>query len=122
MRPAVSVGFGLGFSSLSPVGGDACLSHFIQPHSPVDEKITLLDDLFDFDHFPQEGSPASGLEDPFGLGDTLVDVNGSSLFNLSPHSNPYGFPDGFDAKYSDMQSASGATYVSDEALAADLLH
>ena len=116
MRPAVSVGFGA--SGLSSVGGDLGLSHFVPTHAPVDEKPVVLDNLFDFDQFP-EGSSAS-MEPSFGMADHHVDIFGSALFGPGSHSASFGFPDSFDAKFSDLQSASGATYVSDEALAAEL--
>jgi transcriptional activator HAC1 len=95
------------------------LSHLVQPNSSMDEKPVLTDNFFDFDQFPEGHS--SALEQPtFGMVDSNVDLFESSLFGLGSHSTPFGFPDGFDAKFSDLQSASGATYVSDEALAAEL--
>jgi transcriptional activator HAC1 len=117
VRPAVSVDLGFN-SGLSAVGSDVGLSHFVQPHAPVDEKPTIMENLFDFDQFP-EGSPSSMEQLTFGMVDSHVDIFGASLFGHGPGSNPFGFPDGFDAKLSDLQSASGATYVSDEALAAE---
>jgi transcriptional activator HAC1 len=116
VRPAVSVGFGYNNTGL-PLGGDISLPHFVQPHSQLDEKPVVLDNLFDFDQFP-EGS--SSMEPTFGMADSHVDLFGSNLFGNGPHSASFGFPDGFDAKFSDLQSASGATFVSDEALAAEL--
>ncbi|KAJ4377635.1 transcription factor that binds to CRE motif [Neocucurbitaria cava] len=85
-----------------------------------DEKPVVLDNLFDFDQFP-EGSPSAACVEPTtGLADpSSVDFFGSALFGHSSSSIPYGFPDGFDAKFSDLQSASGATIVSDEVLAAE---
>lgn len=120
MRPAVSVDFG---DHLALSGGDLGLPYTLQPHAPVDEKPVVLDNLFDFDQFP-EGSPmAASAEPTIGLADpSSVDFFGSALFGHSSMSNPFGFPDGFDAKFSDLQSASGATFVSDEALAAELQH
>jgi transcriptional activator HAC1 len=117
--PAVSVGFGFNTGlSLSPVGGDVGLPHFVQPHAPVDDKPVVIDSLFDFDQFP-DGSPAS-VEPDFGLVDSHVDFFGSTFLGHGPHSAAFGFPDSFDAKFSDLQSASGAPYGSDEALAAEL--
>ncbi|CAO2647769.1 Nn.00g086910.m01.CDS01 [Neocucurbitaria sp. VM-36] len=86
-----------------------------------DEKPVVIDNLFDFDQFP-EGSPTTAcMESTTGLADpSSVDFFGSALFSPNSSSLPYGFPDGFDAKFSDLQSASGATYVSDEVLAAEL--
>ncbi|KAF1842463.1 uncharacterized protein K460DRAFT_420370 [Cucurbitaria berberidis CBS 394.84] len=86
-----------------------------------DEKPVVLDNLFDFSQFP-EGSPSAACMEPTtGLADpSSVDFFGSALFGHSSSSTSYGFPDGFDAKFSDLQSASGATFVSDEALAAEL--
>lgn len=102
------------------MGSDLGLSHFIQPHPTVDEKPVVLDNLFDFDQFP-EGSSSLDQQTTFGMADSHVDLFGgsSSFFGNGPSSNPFGFPDGFDAKFSDLQSASGATFVSDEALAAE---
>ncbi|KAH7380663.1 hypothetical protein BKA66DRAFT_442208 [Pyrenochaeta sp. MPI-SDFR-AT-0127] len=86
-----------------------------------DEKPVVLDNLFDFDQFPEGSSTAPSMEPTTGLADSCsVDFFGSALFSHGSSSIPYGFPDGFDAKFSDLQSASGATYVSDEALAAEL--
>ena len=118
VRPAVSVDFGHGLPLTS---GDLGLSYTLQPHAPVDEKPVVLDNLFDFDQFP-EGSPTTACMEPTtGLADSSsVDFFGSALFGHNSTSIPYGFPDGFDAKFSDLQSASGATYVSDEVLAAEL--
>ena len=120
MRPAVSVGFGYN-GGLPSVGSDLGLSHFIPPHPTVDEKPVVLDNLFDFDQFPEGSTSMDQSQQPaFGMADSHVDLFGGSLFGHGPSSNPFGFPDGFDAKFSDLQSASGATYVSDEALAAEL--
>ncbi|OAL43289.1 hypothetical protein IQ07DRAFT_650353 [Pyrenochaeta sp. DS3sAY3a] len=86
------------------------------PAAPV-----VLDNLFDFDQFPEGTSTATCLEPTISMADpSSVDFFGSALFGHSSSSNPYGFPDGFDAKFSDLQSASGATFVSDEVLAAEL--
>ena len=120
VRPAVSVAFGSnpGFISM---GADLGLSGFVQHNTSLDEKPVVLDNLFDFDQFP-EGSPASIIESDFNLADSNVDLFGSTNtgFGLSSHSALFGFPDSFDAKFSDLQSASGAPYGSDEALAADI--
>ncbi|KAL6705766.1 transcription factor that binds to CRE motif [Coniothyrium glycines] len=88
-----------------------------------DEKRVVLDTLFDFDQFP-EGSPtAVPVESTISMADpSSVDFFGSALFGHSSVSNLYGLPDGLDAKFSDLQSTSGATFVSDEVLAAELLH
>lgn len=95
------------------------LSYTLPPHAPVDEKPVVLDDLFQFDQFP-EGSPTAGSMEPtHGLADPSGDFFGSSLFSHDSISNPYGFADGFDAKFSDLQSAQCATYVSDGVLAAE---
>ncbi|KAF9696915.1 hypothetical protein EKO04_005059 [Ascochyta lentis] len=80
-----------------------------------DEKPVILDNLFDFDQFP-EGSlsvePSTGLAHH-------DDFFGADFFGSGSTSNYHGLPDGFDAKFSDMQSASGAPFGCDEALAAD---
>lgn len=97
------------------------LSYPLQPHTLIDEKPVVLDNLFDFDQFPEGTSTATCLEPTISMADpSSVDFFGSALFGHSSSSNPYGFPDGFDAKFSDLQSASGATFVSDEVLAAEL--
>jgi transcriptional activator HAC1 len=107
----VSVGFGHGL----PHGGDPCLSYSLQPLHSVDEKPVVLDNLFDFDQFP-EGSlsvePSTGLAHH-------DDFFGTAFFGSGSASNYHSLPDGFDAKFSDMQSASGAPFGCDEALAAD---
>jgi len=115
----VSVGFGIN-AGLESLDSDLGLSHIIQPHSSVDEKPAVIESLFDFDQFP-EGSPASAMESNFSLDDSHVDIFGTTNigYGIGSHSAPFGFPDSFDAKFSDLQSASGATSVSDEALAAE---
>ncbi|KAL5120598.1 transcription factor that binds to CRE motif [Pleosporales sp. CAS-2024a] len=106
---------------LSSIGSDLGLSHLIQSHSTEDEKPIVLDNLFDFDQFPEASSSLEQSQQPtFGMVDSHVDLFGGSLVGYGHSSNPFGFPDGFDAKFSDLQSASGATFVSDEALAAEL--
>jgi len=114
----VSVDFGHG---LALAGGDLGLSYSLQPNAPVDEKPVVLDNLFDFDQFPEGSTTTASAESTTCLADaSSVDFFASALFNHGSSSIPYGFPDGFDAKFSDLQSASGATYVSDEALAAEI--
>jgi len=115
--PAVSVDFS---PCLAFNGGDLALSFPLQPHAPLDEKSSVLDDLFSFDQFPEGNSTAASAEPIVSLADSSVDFFGSAFFSHNSSSIPGGFPDGFDAKYSDLQSASGATFVSDEALAAEL--
>lgn len=122
MRPAVSVGFG--YTGALALDSDIGLPQLIPPHPSVDDKPVVMDNLFDFDQFPEV--PSSSFMDgqpTHGMADSHVDFFGASLFpGHSPTSvvSPFGFPDGFDAKFSDLQSASGATFVSDEALAAEL--
>jgi transcriptional activator HAC1 len=116
VRPAVSVGFG--YNGGLSLGSDGGLSHIVQSHPSVDEKPVVFDTLFDFDQFPE--APSAMEQSTLSMADPNVDLFDTSLFGLSSHSAPFGFPDGFDAKFSDLQSASGATYVSDEALAAEL--
>jgi transcriptional activator HAC1 len=115
VRPAVSVDFGDKHSAL-PLGCDLGLPNFVQRYSQLDDKPGVLDNLFDFDQFP-EG--ASSMEPTFGMVDTNVDIYDSNLFSNGPPSASFGLLDSFDAKYSDLQNASGATYVCDEALAAE---
>jgi transcriptional activator HAC1 len=121
VRPAVSVGFGYNHGALPSAGSDLGLSHFIQPHPSVDEKPVVLDNLFDFDQFPEGSSSLEQQQPTFSMADSNVDLFGgsSSFFGNGPSSTLYGFSDGFDAKFSDLQSASGATFVSDEPLAAE---
>jgi len=107
----VSVEFG---ASLPPVvsSSDAGFSHLVQSHSTFDEK--PLDDLFSFDQFPD-----NHVEQSSHLVDPTTDFFTSSFY--AGHSqNPYGLSDTFDAKHFDLQTASGATHVSDEALAAEV--
>merc|ERR1712137_622013 len=79
--PAVSVDFG----NLST--GDLGLPFSVQPYAPVDEKSVVMENFFDFEPFPKF-SPTP--------------------FDHSSFSNSYAFLDGFDAKFNDLQSASGA--------------
>ncbi|EUC37077.1 hypothetical protein COCCADRAFT_23332 [Bipolaris zeicola 26-R-13] len=88
-----------------------------------DEKPVVMENFFDFDQFPKCSPTTSApMEPAFSMVDSSsVDVFGSTLFDHSSTSSSYGFLDGFDAKFHDLQSASGATSVSDEALAAGSL-
>ncbi|RAR05115.1 transcriptional activator hac1 protein [Stemphylium lycopersici] len=88
-----------------------------------DDKPILMENFFDFDQFPKcSPTTTTPMEPAFSMVDSSsVDVFGSTVFDHSSHSNSYGFLDGFDAKFNDLQSASGATSVSDEALAAGQL-
>ncbi|KAF2133166.1 hypothetical protein P153DRAFT_282681 [Dothidotthia symphoricarpi CBS 119687] len=105
----------------TPVSFEATLDSDLTQYPAVvlcdlqfDEK-PQMENLFDFDQFPE--APAS-MEPSTGLPDS-VDFFGSAFTGHNSNPFPYGFSDGFDAKFSDLQSASGATFVSDEALAAD---
>lgn len=118
MRPAVSVGFG--YTGALALDSDVGLPQLVPSHPTVDEKPVVLDNLFDFDQFPEGSSSSFMDQSSHGMADSHVDFFGASFLGHSPHSAPFGFPDGFDAKFSDLQSASGATFVSDEALAAEL--
>jgi len=109
--PAVSVGFGQGLSN----GGDHCLPFSLPVVHPVDSKPPVLEDLFDFDQF--SGNTLS-VEPTVSLSHN-DDFFGTAFFGSGSISDYSGFPDGFDAKFSDMQSASGAPFGCDEALAAD---
>ncbi|KAL1649050.1 transcription factor that binds to CRE motif [Didymella pomorum] len=75
-----------------------------------DSKPVVLDNLFDFDQFPEEPTVSLAHNDDFF---------GSAFFGSGSTSDYSGLPDGFDAKFSDMQSASGAPFGCDGALAAD---
>ncbi|KAL7779902.1 hypothetical protein CFE70_009920 [Pyrenophora teres f. teres 0-1] len=87
-----------------------------------DEK-PAMEDLFDFDQASKRCSTTtSPVEPAFTMVDpSSVDFFNSNLYEQSFHSNSYGLLDSFDAKFNDLQSASGATSVSDEALAAGQL-
>lgn len=114
----MSVDFGCG---LALPGGDLSLPYPLPPHATVDEKPVVMDDLFTFDAFP-EGTTmatASSMESTVGMADPSGDFFGSALHGHDSISTSYGLADGFDAKFSDLQSASGATLVSDGALAAE---
>lgn len=94
------------------------LSYSLPTHASIDDKPVVLDNLFDFDQFP-EGD--SSMEPIMGMADSSsVDFFDSAIFGHSSSTFTYCNPDGFDAKLSDLQSASGATFVSDEALAVEL--
>lgn len=114
----MSVDFGRG---LALPGGDCGLPYALPPHATVDEKPVVMDDLFTFDAFPEGATTATAgsMESTLGLADPSVDFFGSALHGHDSISTSYGFADGFDAKFSDLQSASGATLVSDGALAAE---
>ncbi|EOA82856.1 uncharacterized protein SETTUDRAFT_96644 [Exserohilum turcica Et28A] len=103
--------------------GDLGLPFSIQPFAPVDDKPVVMENFFDFDQFPKcSPTTSTPMEPAFSMVDSSsVDVFGSTLFDHNAYSNSYGFLDGFDAKFHDLQSASGATSVSDEALAAGQL-
>ncbi|KNG49576.1 transcriptional activator hac1 protein [Stemphylium lycopersici] len=109
------------FGNLST--GDLGLPFSVQPYPTVDDKPILMENFFDFDQFPKcSPTTTTPMEPAFSMVDSSsVDVFGSTVFDHSSHSNSYGFLDGFDAKFNDLQSASGATSVSDEALAAGQL-
>lgn len=80
--------------------------------APMDEK--PIDNLFDFDQFPDA---SGGLDAPTGL------VDGDVFFSnnlFGPHDAGLDFSDHLDAKHLDLQTAPGATHVSDGALAAGL--
>ncbi|XP_014550681.1 hypothetical protein COCVIDRAFT_42862 [Bipolaris victoriae FI3] len=82
----------------------------------------IMESFFDFDRFPKYCSTSTSPEPAFNIINlSSVDVLGSALFECSSHSNPWGFHDNFDAKFYDLQNASGATSVSDEAFAAEQL-
>ncbi|KAF1978373.1 hypothetical protein BU23DRAFT_450239 [Bimuria novae-zelandiae CBS 107.79] len=89
--------------------GDMGLPLAFQPHTPMDKQ--PIEDLFDFDQFSNnELGTTTGLvdHDPF-FTPALFDAGHASDLDLSDH---------LDAKYFDMQTASGAATASDEALAA----
>ena len=109
MRPAVSIDLTSNLFGVST--SDSGLPHLIQPHAPVTND-KPLDDLFAFDAFPD-----NHVDQSVGLVES--DFFTSSFFDASA-TNPYGLSDSFDAKSFDLQTASGATNVSDEALAAEI--
>jgi transcriptional activator HAC1 len=82
-----------------------------------------MENFFDFEPFPKcSPTTTAPMEPAFSMGDSSsVDVFGPTSFDHNSFSNSYGLLDGFDAKFNDLQSASGATSVSDEALAAGQL-
>ncbi|KAL1800432.1 hypothetical protein ACET3X_000774 [Alternaria dauci] len=87
---------------------------------PFDEKSVVMENFFDFEPFPKcSPTTTAPMEPAFSMVDSSsVDVFGPTSFDHGSFSNSCGFLDGFDAKFNDLQSASGATSVSDEALAA----
>jgi transcriptional activator HAC1 len=58
------------------------------------------------------------VDQPASLADS-TEFFAQSFFE-PPAVNPYGLSDAYDAKHLDLQTASGATHVSDEALAAEV--
>jgi transcriptional activator HAC1 len=76
-----------------------------------------MENFFDFDQCSTTTSAC--MEPAFSVADPSFDVFGPTFYE---HNYPtsYGSLDSFDAKFHDLQSASGATSVSDEALAAGL--
>ncbi|KAB2106145.1 hypothetical protein AG0111_0g5845 [Alternaria gaisen] len=90
---------------------------------PFDEKSVVMENFFDFEPFPKcSPTTTAPMEPAFSMVDSSSgDVFGPTPFDHSSFSNSYAFLDGFDAKFNDLQSASGATSVSDEALAAGQL-
>ncbi|CAN9146406.1 unnamed protein product [Alternaria alternata] len=111
----------LDFGNLST--GDLGLPFSVQPYAPVDEKSVVMENFFDFEPFPKcSPTTTAPMEPAFSMVDSSSgDVFGPTPFDHSSFSNSYAFLDGFDAKFNDLQSASGATSVSDEALAAGQL-
>ena len=107
MRPAVSVDLGAGLST-SVSSSDMGFPYSLQPHSSIDNGKSI-DSLFDFDQFPDTAvEPTTGLLD----GDVFFST---SLFEQPDTS--FDQADLFDAKHFDLQTAFGATHVSDGALA-----
>ncbi|RYO02455.1 hypothetical protein AA0120_g813 [Alternaria tenuissima] len=90
---------------------------------PFDDKSVVMENFFDFEPFPKcSPTTTAPMEPAFSMVDSSSgDVFGPTPFDHSSFSNSYAFLDGFDAKFNDLQSASGATSVSDEALAAGQL-
>ncbi|KAF1959650.1 hypothetical protein CC80DRAFT_405660 [Byssothecium circinans] len=92
---------------------DLGLSFPLQPHTTFDNE-KPLESLFDFDQFPDTNDGCSLEPIP-----CLVDDNVYLSPSLFGHHDPsFGPSDPFDAKFFDMQTAPGATHVSDGALAA----
>ncbi|KAF2241630.1 hypothetical protein BU26DRAFT_440549 [Trematosphaeria pertusa] len=77
-----------------------------------------IDSLFDFDQFPDTTNNNTVVDSASGLVDTDVFFS-SAIFGQADLLHPYGLSDPLDAKHFDLQTASGATLVSDEALAAE---
>jgi hypothetical protein len=121
VRPAVSDAFGHGSQyGFLPMDGDRGLSYPLPPHAPVDDKPPVFEDFFDFAPFV-DGAPTSVKEPSFGsLVDSHVDLYDTPFCGLSPHSNSFPFPDGFDATLFDMQRDNGAALPCDVSLAADI--
>ena len=112
MRPAVSVDV----SGTSLPSGDLGFSFAFPPLAPAPLDDKPIDNLFDFDQFPDTNP--GGLEPTTGLVDRDVFFS-SSLFDTH-HDADFGLSDHFDAKYLDLQTAPGATHVSDGAFAASI--
>ncbi|RMZ71628.1 bZIP transcription factor [Pyrenophora seminiperda CCB06] len=85
-----------------------------------DEK-PVMENFFDFESFNKPTPATTPVELAFSMDPCSVDFNGSTFFEHSSHSNSCSLLDGFEAKFHDLQTASGATSVSDEALAAGQL-
>jgi hypothetical protein len=121
VRPAVSDAFGNGPQyGFLPMAGNLGLPYSLQPHPSVDEKSPVFEDLFDFAPFGDD-APTSVKEPSFGsLVDSRVDFHDTPFYGLSPHSNPYTFPDGYDANLFDLQRETGAALPCDVSLAADM--
>jgi transcriptional activator HAC1 len=81
------------------------------PSATLDDK--PIDNLFDFESFPDLSSP----EPTTGLVDGDVFLS-SSLF--THHDVDFDLSDHLDAKHFDLQTAPGATHVSDGAFAAGI--
>jgi len=102
------------------MAGNLGLPYSLQPHSSVDEKNPVFEDLFDFAPF-DDNAPTFVKEPSFGsLVDSRVDHYDTPFYELSPHSNPYPFPDGYDANLFDLQRETGAALPCDVSLAADM--
>lgn len=103
--------------------GDLGLPFSNQPLTPVDEKPGVIEDFFDFDSFPEYSPTTTTATEPiFDIARfSSVDAIDCTPFNHTPQSNSHNFLDGLDAKFYGLQSASGATLVSDDSLAAEQL-
>jgi hypothetical protein len=94
--------------------GDISSSYPGFPHASNDEK--PLDDYFLFESFPEGASQQlpSLVQQP---------EDDSSFFASSfgdPHASPFDLSDAHDAPFFDMQTATGATTVSDGCFAAEI--